>query len=190
MTYRALILFTALLFTGLPVKALVVGDVKVPETLGTADAKTTLVLNGAGLREKFYVDVYVAALYLPAKTPDAAAILSDEGPASMVMHVVYNEISKKKITDGWNDGLDDNLDREARTAIQPELDAFNALFTALKAGDVVSIDYVPGSGTSVRINEEHRGSVPGNRFFRDLLKVWLGPDPVSKSLKQALLGQQ
>jgi hypothetical protein len=40
----------------------------------------------------------------------------------------------------------------------------------------------------VRLNGEWRGSVEGNDFFRALLKVWLGPDPASKSLKQDMLG--
>ncbi|WP_419582428.1 chalcone isomerase family protein, partial [Thiolapillus sp.] len=34
-----------------------------------------LVLNGAGIREKFFFDIYVAALYLPARMSDAARIL-------------------------------------------------------------------------------------------------------------------
>jgi hypothetical protein len=104
-----LTLFLSLLIYSLPASAIEIEGVKIPETASAADSKTTLVLNGAGLREKFFIDIYVGALYLQAKTPDASAILSDDGPASVHMHFLYSEISKKKITDGWIDGLDANL---------------------------------------------------------------------------------
>ena len=45
-----------------------------------------------------------------------------------------------------------------------------------------------GTGTAVRINDELRGTVAGNAFYRALLKVWLGDKPVSKPLKKAMLG--
>jgi hypothetical protein len=55
-------------------------------------------------------------------------------------------------------------------------------------GDVLSIEYTPHRGTEVRINGEWRGAIEGNDFFRALLKIWLGANPVSKSLKQDMLG--
>jgi len=177
-----------LLFYSVPTYALEIEGVEIAKTISTADNKTALLLNGAGLREKLYIDVYVGALYLPAKTTDAGAILGDEGPASVLMHILYKEISKQKMTDGWIDGLDANLSKSERQAIQPRLDAFNKLFTAVHKGDVLSIEYTPERGTEVRINGEWRGSVEGNDFFRDLLKIWIGSKPVSKSLKQDMLG--
>jgi hypothetical protein len=183
-----LTLVLSLLIYSLPAAAIEIEGVEIPETDTSADSKTTLVLNGAGLREKFFVDIYVGSLYLQAKTPDARAILSDDGPASVHMHFLYSEISKKKITDGWIDGLDANLSNSELQALQPRVDAFNKLFTVLKKGDVLRIDYSPAKGTEVRINGERRGAVEGNDFFRALLKIWIGSDPISKSLKQDMLG--
>jgi hypothetical protein len=188
MNNRILLLAFILMTFCLPAHALEIEGIAVPETIRSGDGKTGLVLNGAGLREKLYVDVYVAALYLQARTPDVAAILSDDGPASVIMHIIYSEISKKKITDGWIDGLDDNTTVSERKAIQPRLEAFNKLFTAMQKGDVLRIDYTPAKGTEVRLNGEWRGSIEGNDFFRALLKVWLGSDPVDKSLKKDMLG--
>lgn len=188
MSNRILLLLCSLMTFFTTAHALEIEGVEIPATIRSGDGNTDLVLNGAGLREKFYVDVYVAGLYLQARTSDAAAILSDDGPASVVMHIVYSEVSKKKITDGWIDGLDDNTTASEREAIQPRLEAFNKLFTSMQKGDVLRIDYTPAKGTEVRLNGEWRGSVEGNDFFRALLKVWLGSDPVSKSLKQDMLG--
>lgn len=164
--------------------------VNIPEKLELANSNATLVLNGAGIREKFFLDIYIGALYLPAATPDASAILSDDGPASVLMHILYSEVSKKKITDGWNDGLEANLSEKEMQALKPRLEKFNNLFQTMHKGDRLRLDYIPGTGTEVRINGEWRGVVGGNDFCRSLLKIWIGSDPVSNSLKQEMLGNQ
>ena len=83
--YRhVLTLLLSLLIYSLPASAVEIEGVEIPETDSVVDSKTTLLLNGAGLREKFFIDVYIGALYLQAKTPDAHAILSDDGPARSV----------------------------------------------------------------------------------------------------------
>ena len=80
--YRhVLTLLISLLVYSLPAVAIEIEGIEIPETDSSADSNTTLILNGAGLREKFFIDVYIGALYLQAKTPDAHAILSDDGPA-------------------------------------------------------------------------------------------------------------
>ena len=48
-----------------------------------------VVLNGMGLREKYFLDIYVGGLYVPAKTASAAAILAADSPRRMVMHFLY-----------------------------------------------------------------------------------------------------
>jgi hypothetical protein len=119
---------------------------------------------------------------------DPAAILADTGPACILMHFTYSEVSREKITGGWSDGLEENLSADRMSAIRPRLEKFNTLFRKVVKGDVIRIDYLPESGTQVRINDEWRGSVEGNDFFRDLLRIWLGAHPASKSLKRGMLG--
>jgi hypothetical protein len=165
-----------------------VGGIKVPDSIMLQGSETTLQLNGAGIRKKFFVSVYVGALYLPATSTDAAAIISDDGPASVDMHILHSEISKDKITAGWEDGLAANLDQSELEAFRPQLDQFNQMFGTLRKGDIIRIAYLPGTGTEVRINDQWRGVVPGNDFFRALLKIWLGRSPMTKSLKKAMLG--
>ncbi len=183
----SILLFCLFIFST-PVTAKEIEDVVIPDTLAFNNSDTTLVLNGAGIREKFFLDIYIGALYLQATTPDANAILSDTGPASVLMHILYGEVSKQKITDGWNDGLEANLSDAKLQAIRPKLKKFNSLFQTLRKGDVLRIDYIPETGTEVRINGEWRGAVEGNDFYRSLLKIWIGSHPVSKSLKQGMLG--
>ena len=50
--------------------------VTMPDTATVAGSK--LMLNGMGLREKFFIDVYVGGLYLPAKTTDASKAIKED----------------------------------------------------------------------------------------------------------------
>ena len=184
----AIILLFCLFIINTPVTAKDIEGVAIPDTLASANGDSSLVLNGAGIREKFFLDIYIGALYLPAKTSDASTILSDTGPASVLMHILYGEVSKQKITDGWTDGLEANLADQEMQALKPQLAKFNDLFQDLHKGDQIRIDYIPGTGTEVRINKELRGVVEGNDFYRALLGIWIGSHPVTKSLKREMLG--
>ena len=184
----AITLLFCLFIINAPVAAKEIEGVAIPDTLAFANSDSSLVLNGAGIREKFFLDIYIGALYLPARTPDASAILSDTGPASVLMHILYGEVSKQKITDGWTNGLEANLSDEKMLALKPQLGKFNSLFQDLHKGDRIRIDYIPGTGTEVSINDERRGIVEGNDFYRSLLRIWIGSNPVTRSLKQEMLG--
>jgi hypothetical protein len=54
---------------------------------------------------------------------------------------------------------------------------------------VITLDYIPESGTRVTLNGEPKGeAIAGDDFYRALLRIWLGENPVDSSLKKALLG--
>jgi len=184
------ILLLALVLSSFTVSAMEIGGVDIPDTLSVPNSGTTLVLNGAGIRKKFFMNIYIGALYLESRTEDAKAILDGTGPASVLMHFLYDEVSKNKITDGWIDGLEKNTSHEEMQALEERLAQFNKLFRTVHRGDVIRIDYLPDEGTQVRINGEWRGTVEGNDFFRALLSVWLGENPVTPSLRSKMLGRQ
>jgi hypothetical protein len=104
------------------------------------------------------------------------------------MHFVYDEVSSEKLVDAWNEGFEENLAEDALKKLQPQINKFNAMFPAVKAGDVIYLDYVPGSGTLVTINGESKGQIAGRDFNNALLDIWLGEEPADKGLKKAMLG--
>ena len=57
-----------------------------------------------------------------------------------------------------------------------------------KAGEVILLDFVPGSGTRVVVSSDTKGMIPGEDFNRALLRIWLGENPADSSLKRAMLG--
>jgi len=163
-----------------------VAGVKLPDDIQLAGER--LVLNGAGIRSKFFIKVYVGALYLRERSMAPDAILAMPGAKSMHMHMLYKEVSAEKIRDGWTDGFKANLSGPAFDRLQPRLRRFNALFPALHAGEHVEMNYLPGTGTELRINGRLLGTIEGADFFAALLTVWTGDKPADKALKRGLLG--
>ncbi len=151
-------------------------------------ASESLTLNGVGIRSKFFVKVYVGALYMKNTSHDAGQALKSPGPKSMQMFILYKEIDADKITGGWDDGIKNNLSNTEQEKVADQLKAFNALFPDLHAGDRINIDFVPGQGTSLTINKNKLGQIEGDDFFTALLTVWLGQDPADDDLKDGLLG--
>jgi Chalcone isomerase-like len=188
MRTSALFLSSGLILASFQAASVTIDGVEIPDTLTVANEGPALVLNGAGVREKLFLDIYIGALYLPAKSGDAQAILSGGGPACVTMHFLYKKVSREKITDAWGDGLAANHTAAEMQALQPQLEKFNALFRTMHKGEVILICYLPGTGTEVRINGKRSGNVEGETFFHALLAIWLGAHPVSSDLKLGMLG--
>ncbi len=165
-----------------------VAGVIIPEQVKLTD--TTLKLNGTGIRSKLFFDIYVGALYLPQTTKDAETAINMSGPKRVLMHFLYKEVSKEKLIDGWNDGFKNNHSREQFKALEAKLAAFNQLFTTVKRGDHITLDYLPDIGTRVSINDQVKGSIPGEEFYPALLRVWLGEEPADSDLKEGMLGDE
>lgn len=169
--------------------AVTVEGVSVPEKITQAQGKQALVLNGAGVRTKFIFSIYVGALYLPEKHHKVDQILALKGANRISMHFLYDEVSKEKLVAGWNDGFEENNSEQEMAKLRDRLNTFNSFFKSVVKGNVILLDYVPGKGTIVVINNQQQGTVPGPDFNRALLKVWLGEEPADDDLKEAMLGK-
>ena len=164
-----------------------VAGISLPATARLAPG-TELVLNGAGIRKKLFIKVYVGALYLEHKSGDADSIINSGQSSRVLMHFIYDGVSRKKITDAWSSGFEKNNTAAELQKLKSRIEKFNSLFTDTSKGDVILLDYIPGKGTLVSINDSRRGSIEGEDFNKALMKIWLGKHPVTTSLKDALLG--
>ena len=165
-----------------------IGDITVPDTLSIAGKK--LQLNGAGYRTKFVFKLYVGALYTEEKADTRDAVQAMNGPKRVLMHMIYDEISQKKMAGAWREGFEENTSDAQMHKLQERLQAFIKLFPDLKEGDIVYLDYIPGTGTRVIINEQLKGTIAGEDFYHALLDVWLGDEPADDDLKAAMLGRE
>lgn len=151
-------------------------------------AGKTLVLNGLGLREAtaFMVDVYVAGLYLEAKSSDTSTIVEAGRTKQLVMKFVRS-VGKEKLAEAWTEGFQKNAGDQA-SAVADGLAKLNAAMADVKKGDVVALTYVPDTGTTVTVKGHDAVTIPGADFQRVLFSIWLGPDPPNVPLREGLLG--
>jgi len=163
-----------------------VAGVKLDDTVSVNGQN--LVLNGAGIRKKFFIKVYVGALYLTAKQSDAAAIVAADAPRRMVMHFVYS-VGKDKIAEAWEEGLRDNTPN-ASAEVKANFKTLASWMEDIKDGKEVVLTYVPGTGTTVDVNGHSKGTLSGKATADAILATWIGPKPgPGGDFKKAVLGK-
>lgn len=182
----AMVLLAALSLP-LALSAAEVAGVNVAETVQVGNS--TLVLNGAGVRSKLFIKVYVGALYVVHKSSSSAAVLGAPGPQRVELRLL-RDLDSESLQSALVDGLASNHDAGQLAAMQARIDALSGIMRGIgkvQAGDIVAIDLLP-DGVQVALNGQARGRVAGAGFASALLKVWLGDKPADAALKQAMLG--
>lgn len=180
---RFTLIAATLLFLASPVLARSVADTEVPETL-SVDGKS-LKCNGAGIRKKFVVKVYVGALYLESNSTDAGAILKGDG-AWAVRMTFLRDIEKDKLVGAYKEGFEKNSPSKL-ASLQPSLDKLGAALTDAKKGGVMTVSYAPGKGTTVAVQGGPSVTIEGKEFGDAMLANWLGKSPADGGLKTDLL---
>ena len=173
-----------------PAHAAEVEGVRLIDRVRIADSAPELVLNGAGVRTRFFFRVYVGALYLPQKSAAAPAIIQDAGARRIALHML-RELSAEQFIGALEDGLQKNHAADELAKLNPRVQQLRAIFEAVKTakpGDVIFIDYLPGTGTRITVNGAVQGMIAGEDFNRALLRIWLGDSPADSDLKKGMLG--
>jgi hypothetical protein len=156
--------------------------------VGPAD----LVLNGAGLRTRLGFKVYAGGLYLADKTREANAAVAAPGPKRVALHMM-RDVGAKQLVESLNEGIAKNASAAEVEKLRPQMTELTTTMEALgeaKKGDVILIDFIPGTGTVITVNGKPRGKpIAGDEFQRALLRVWLGDKPADGDLKKGMLGQ-
>ena len=169
--------------------ALELAGVKIDESAQVANRD--LLLNGAGIRYKAIFKVYTAALYLPEKKATPADVMNSSGPRR-IMIVMLRDVSSEDFGQAFMSGIQKNSDKAETAKIINQLTKFGELFASipeLKKGDVLTTDWIPGTGTLIQINGKKAGEVfPDLAFYNALLKIWIGDKPADSKLKLRLLG--
>jgi hypothetical protein len=157
----------------------------------TRVANTDLTLNGAGLRKRAFFQVYAIGLYLPQKSSSAAAVLEQQGPKRVAIHML-RDVGADAFTEALAEGIRANHSEAETKALEPrvkELAAIMAEVKEAKKGMAIALEWQPPTGTVMLVNGAPRGKpIAGEDFYRALLRVWLGDKPVQDDLKKALLG--
>jgi hypothetical protein len=184
---RNLILAAALTVTAVTASAATVAGAKIEDTVTVGGQN--LVLNGAALRKKFVVKVYVGALYLPSKQNNAAAILAADAPRRQVMHFLY-DVDKGKMAEAWEEGLKDNTPN-ASAEVKTAFKTLATWMEDMKEGQRIVLTYAPGTGTTVEVAGKNKGTLGGKAVADAILNTWVGPKPgPGGDFKSGVLGQK
>jgi hypothetical protein len=180
------IAIAALLALALPAAAREYQGVKLPDTMAVGGK--TLDLNGAGLRKKFVVKVYVGALYLAEKSKDAKAVIAADQPKAVRM-TFLRDLTKDQVMDAFKEGFEKNSAKQAN-ALMPKLaEAGKALPARLKEGSTMIVTYVPGKGSTLGMEGDAMATIEGKDFADALFRNWLGDAPADENLRDGMLGR-
>lgn len=164
-----------------PANAATLAGVTLADTATVNGTPTTL--NGLGLREKFFVDIYVGGLYLAHPTHDGATAAGADEAKRMVMHFVY-KVTKDQMKESFTEGF-----ASSPGATASEIATLEAMLPdSISVGQEVVIDYAPGVGTSISIAGAKKGTIPGVPFMKALFGIYVGSKPPTEDLKKGLLG--
>lgn len=167
-----------------------VGDIQVDERANVAGSE--LQLNGAGLRRIVFVKVYVAGLYLTEKKTSPADILALPGPKRLSV-ILMRDLPERQLVDALDKGIRENSSAREQVHLKAEIEQLTASLLSFrrgKKGDLITLDWLPDTGTVVLVNGEAKGkAIPQGTLYRVFLRVCVGEKPTSAGLKKALLGR-
>lgn len=144
-----------------------------------------VVLNGIGLRQKAYIDVYVAALYMDVGTTKARVAITRDAPKRIVMHFIHKRVSERVLVTHWRAAFEAQPNAGALTS---RLDKLVEVMEDMHAGEQIVFDYLPSKGTVVSVKGKRRAVIKGTDFMEVLWGVWLGDSPPSQRMKRDMLG--
>ena len=186
MNKAILVLLIFLYFGSANSHALEIADVNIPGNIKAGN--TGLVLNGAGIRTKFFLKLYVGGLYLKNPNNDPQEIINTDEEMAIKLHIISSMITSEKMENAVNEGFENSTNGNIEP-IKEEIENFISVFKQeIKEDDVYDLIYLPDKGVDIYKNGGFFSNIKGLEFKKALFGIWLCNEPAQKSLKKSLLG--
>lgn len=152
----------------------------------TIDAKNQrLHLHGTGLLTYMvFIKAYAGALYLPESVPSDNVL---KPVAKQLVLEYFHNIKGEDFAKATRIKITDNVTAAQANDLQPRIDKLADLYRDVKPGDRYALTYTPERGTTLSLNGESLGSIPGDDFARALFAIWLGENPIDQKFREQLL---
>lgn len=137
-------------------------------------------------RWKSLFKVYDISLYL-GTGQKAEKVLGDV-PKRLELRY-HRAFPAAEIVKGGNALLRRNVESRTLATLAPRLADLNRAYVDVREGDAYSLTYVPGRGTSLRLNGRLLTTIPGHDFAAAYMTIWLGDKPISVDARDKLLGR-
>jgi chalcone isomerase-like protein len=160
-----------------------VSGVRFDTTVDTMDQR--LHLHGAGLlKVMVFIKAYAGALYLPESVPSEHVL--KPVPKQLVLEY-FHPIKSGDFARATQKKIADNVSANQVNGLQSRIDRLAALYRDVKPGDRYALTYVPDKGTTLSLNGDPLGSIPGDDFARAVFAIWLGANPIDQKFRDQLL---
>ncbi|MEN8138074.1 MAG: chalcone isomerase family protein [Bacteroidota bacterium] len=184
---KLLIFSISILFISFSSLAQEIGGIIMPETIKAGDSN--LDLNGAGIRTKYFLKLYVGGLYLTDRDADVSKIINGNEPMAIRLHIVSSMITSEKMENSTREGFDKSLGGNI-DPLKGEIEMFIAVFKEeIKIDDTYNMVYIPDVGVEIYKNDKLSSTIKGLEFKKALFGIWLGKEPAQESLKEKMLGR-
>jgi len=160
-----------------------VGDAMLPNKLNFSGKEITL--NGAGMREKLWIDLYAGGLYLKTKSSNASQIINSNELMAIRLHIVSGLVTQEKMVNAVNEGFENTTTGLATPA---EIAKFTGFFNEEIVRDNIFDIVAENNRVTVYKNSREIGSMEGEEFKKALFGIWLSEKPADKKLKKGMLG--
>ena len=185
MKKTALVLSTLLMMSSNVMAATDIAGVSVPDSI--TPQGESLQFNGAGIRSKFFIDLYVGSLFTHEKMNQGDMVINSDKAVAIRLNITSNMITSEKMINAMKEGFEratagqnKNLD----TKIKSFIDTFAE---PIQKGDQFTLLSVPGEGLINYKNGEFMSITSGEDFRKAVLAIWLGDKPTDDDLKEEML---
>lgn len=152
--------------------------VELPATVAVGGQ--SLALASCGVRDTFWIDHYVAALYLLPGAPVVAAMRDVAQPKTIMMHIVRGASLPEQIPKQWREPMREELRSDPLARIR-------AAYSSLSTGDRVWVTYTRSAGLTIAVNGREVARAPNQDLIEAMLRTWADGDPISGKLERLLL---
>ncbi len=158
-----------------------------PPTAVDEDGIRFELMGHGAFRWKRLVHAYDASLHAGAGSKRESLLAGT--PLRLEIHY-RREFSAPDIVSGGDALLKRNVTAETWRLLQPRLAELNRAYLDVKPGDRYTLTWVPGKGTTLRLNGNALVTVEGADFAATYFQIWLGKEPISSPLRDQLLGSE
>ena len=147
-------------------------------------------LNGAGARSAGPgKEVYIAGLYLPARTQNAEKAIASKQAKRLEM-VFTRDVKIAVLNAAFRDGISLNATGAELERLSPSIGKLEQMMKTApdaKTGDRLVLDFLPDGSVVLNYKGQDLDTIAGPDIGPAMLRIWLGEVPVSDDLKNAML---
>jgi hypothetical protein len=178
--------FAALIIAPALTWALTVEGNNYPDTVTVEGQSLKLV--GAGLREKWFFNVYTLGAYSKSGTCGAGAQINND-EVKYIRIDMLRDVDAEKMASTLKEAFDNNTPQNASTALKNKVNTFVSYFKKeCTKGTKLEFIYVPGRGTMLKQNGSEMGPVIEGKNFADVLwSCYFSPKTCCEDLKDQIL---